>query len=127
MMALTGGIEEPLQEYIPSDRVQLARHLRDHIIGMEPGEFSLERIAKEHRLSVSQLQRIFKAVYGQTMYQYLKQYRLEEAAAALQNSEVSVEEVAYLAGYQSASKFAEAFRTRFGVTPLSYRQKSNRQ
>lgn len=123
MMALTDGIIEQEQEYIPSDRAQLARHLRDHMIGMDSGEFSLERIAKEHKLSVSQMQRIFKSVYGQTMYQYLKQYRLEEAADILQNSEASVEEIAFSAGYQSAGKFTEAFKNRYGITPLSYRRR----
>lgn len=121
MMVLTTCTEKQMQEYIPTDRVQLARHLRDHIIGLEPGEFSLERIAHEHKLSVSQMQRIFKSVYQQSIYHYFKQYRLEAAAEVLQNTNISVEEIALSAGYQSTSKFAAAFKTQFGITPLTFR------
>jgi len=123
MMTLEDGIEEAIQPYIPTNRAELARHLRDHIIEMEPGEFSLERIAREHRLSVSQMQRVFKSVYGETMYQYLKRYRLDRAADFLQDTEESVEEIAFMIGYQSSGKFSEAFKTQFGVTPILFRQK----
>lgn len=123
MMTLEDGIEETVQSYIPTNRAELARHLRDHIIEMEPGEFSLERIAREHRLSVSQMQRVFKSVYGETMYQYLKRYRLDRAADFLQDTEESVAEIAFMIGYQSSGKFSEAFKTQFGVTPILFRQK----
>lgn len=122
MLSLEDGILESEQEYIPSDRIKLAVHLRDHLIGLRLHDFSLEAMAKEHRLSTAHMQRIFKAVYGQPMYSYLKQYRLEEAAAALRNSDCPVSEIAEAAGYQSVSKFTDAFKHHFGKTPAAIRR-----
>ena len=55
-------------------------------------------------------------------YSYLKQYRLEEAAAALRNSDCPVSEIAEAAGYQSVSKFTDAFKHHFGKTPAAIRR-----
>ena len=58
------------------------------------------------------------------MYHYLREYRLEQAAVELSRSEKRVVDVAMDAGYDSASKFAAAFRERYGVTPSAFRAAS---
>ena len=58
------------------------------------------------------------------VYHYLREYRLEQAAVELSRSEKRVVDVAMDAGYDSASKFAAAFRERYGVTPSAFRAAS---
>ena len=55
------------------------------------------------------------------MYHYLREYRLEQAAVELSRSEKRVVDVAMDAGYDSASKFTEAFKKRYGLTPSAFR------
>ena len=68
-----------------------------------------------------QVQKIFKKLYGTSIYQYVKQYRLEQATIELTNSARSITDIALDAGFSSASKFGESFKKRYGVTPTEYR------
>lgn len=109
-------------DYIPRGQEKLIRHLRDHIVSDELHYSSLQDLAEEHGISVSFLQKSFKQVYGMPVYQYLKTYRLEKAAAALLGSKRSVTQIASDAGYTNPAKFSEAFRRQYGVSPSEYRR-----
>lgn len=120
-------IQPEAETYLPRGQELLIRHLRDHIISDELHYSSLEELAEEHGISVSFLQKSFKQVYGMPVYQYLKSYRLEKAAAALQNSDRSVTKIALDAGYTNPAKFSEAFRRQFGLPPSNYRRNNQNQ
>ena len=107
--------------YYDSRQVDLVRHLRDHLLSDREGYVSLARLAEEHHISVSHLQKLFKQIYGIPVYHYIKEYRLEQAAVELVRSTASVTDIAQNAGYDSASKFAESFKKRYGTTPSQYR------
>ena len=77
----------------------------------------LEEIASALGVSVSTLQRKFKALYGTTVIDYVRRRRLEIARAALIMDGLSIGEAAYLAGYNHASNFVAAFKKAFQVTP----------
>ncbi len=108
-------------EYCSAEQVRLVSHLRDHLLTERDSYVSLSRLAEEHHLSVSHLQKLFRQVYGAPIYRYLKEYRLEKAAVELSGSEQRIVEIALDAGYESASKFSSAFKQRYGVTPSAYR------
>jgi AraC-like DNA-binding protein len=78
---------------------------------------SLAEIAARACVSVNTLQRHFRAMWGTTVAQYLRDGRLARARLALERDGVSVMQAAELAGYNSAANFATAFRRRFGVSP----------
>lgn len=111
--------------YLPRGQEKLIRHLRDHIVGDELHYSSLQELAAEHGISVSFLQKSFKQVYGLPVYQYLKTYRLEKAAAALLNTGRSVTKIGLDAGYTNPAKFSEAFRKHYGLPPSEYRKSKN--
>lgn len=112
------------RDYCSAEQLRLIRHLRDHLLSDRSGYVSLAELAREHRISVTRLQKLFKQVYGVPVYHYLREYRLEQAAVELSRSEKRVVDVAMDAGYDSASKFAAAFRERYGVTPSAFRAAS---
>ena len=58
------------------------------------------------------------------VYHYIREYRLEQAAVELLNSRKRIVEIAMDAGYDSASKFSQAFKKRYGVTPSAYRREA---
>ncbi len=107
--------------YCSTKQVDLVRHLRDHLLSDREGYVSLAQLAEAHSISVSHLQKLFKQVYGMPIYHYIKEYRLEQAAVELVRSTASITGIAQNAGYDSASKFSEAFKKRYGTTPSQYR------
>ena len=72
-------------------------------------------------LSYTQCNRIFKQRYGLSPRQYLSNCILREAKQLLGRSEVSVELVAELLGYTSASHFSRQFKRWAGICPSEYR------
>ena len=107
--------------YCSARQAELIRHIRDHLLTDREGYTSLSRLAAEHEMSVSHLQKLFKQIYGVPVYHYIKEYRLEQAAVELSSSDRRVVEIALNAGYDSASKFSEAFKKRYHVTPSAFR------
>ena len=108
-------------EYCSAEQVRLVSHLRDHLLTERDSYVSLSRLAEEHHLSVSHLQKLFKQTYGMPVYHYIKEYRLEQAAVELVRSRKPITEIAQHAGYDNASKFSESFKKRYGKTPSRYR------
>ena len=98
------------------DRMRL-RRLHDYIDTLEGDSVTLEDIARQAGMSVSALQRLFRAAEGVSVFEYIRLRRLERARAALERQEMSVTEAAYLAGYGSPANFATAFKRQFGLTP----------
>lgn len=98
------------------DRMRL-RRLHDYIDALEGDSVTLEDIARQAGMSVSALQRLFRAAEGVSVFEYIRLRRLERARAALERQEMSVTEAAYLAGYGSPANFATAFKRQFGLTP----------
>ena len=70
-------------DYCSAEQLRLARHLRDHLLSERGNYVSLAQLAEEHQISVSYLQKLFRQVYGAPIYHYIKEYRLEQAAARL--------------------------------------------
>ena len=84
-------------------------------------ELSLDRLATIACLSPCHFHRIFRALVGEPLGQYVQRIRLETAALQLQTSNHSVIEIALDAGYESAAAFSRAFDQRFGMAPTECR------
>lgn len=78
-------------------------------------------LARELGMSLSNLQRRFRASFGEALGHYLRRHYLDAAREALIRERISVEAAADLAGYTSATNFATAFRREFGVAPSDCR------
>lgn len=82
---------------------------------------TVERLAEAAGMSPFAFSRAFRAQVGQSPYQYLLEIRLVRAAEQLRSGDDTVLAVALACGFGDPSRFARAFRLRFGVTPRSYR------
>lgn len=84
-------------------------------------KISLEQVADKYHVSVTALKTAFKAVYGVPFYSYIKTLKIESASYMLEHTDKTVIEIANEHGYDNASKFAAAFRSIKGVSPIEYR------
>lgn len=74
-------------------------------------------------MSVTSMKDCFKEVFGDTIYSYLKRYKMNKAAALLiDSSKRTITEISGLVGYENASKFSGAFKSVMGQTPMEYRK-----
>ena len=78
---------------------------------------TLAEIAADCGVSVSTMQRLFRAAYGTSIAGWLRGRRLDHAHADIAAGWCSIAEAAFHAGYGDVANFTTAFRRRFGVTP----------
>ncbi len=105
----------PAQALMPRDlrRMQQVReHLEAHLDD-PPGLMALARIAGTNEFS---LKRDFKRAYGTTVYGHVREQRMQQAAQRLRDGDSVADAAAYV-GYCCPSRFAQAFRRRYGVVP----------
>ncbi|MGZ8920135.1 MAG: helix-turn-helix domain-containing protein [Limisphaerales bacterium] len=67
-------------------------------------------------VSMRTLQRYFRAQYNQTVSDWLRELRLNEALTSLKDCD-SIKEVAFELGYKQPSHFTRDFKKKFGVPP----------
>ena len=84
-------------------------------------ECSIHELAQHLKLSHSHLQHLFKQHTGIQLGHLLTEQRLLKAAQLLENSSLSVKEIAYTVGYEHTSSFIRAFERRFRQAPRRYR------
>jgi AraC family transcriptional regulator len=82
---------------------------------------SLSHLAAEIGLHPAHLSRVFRKTCGETLGEYVRRRRVEEAERALA-SDLSLAEIAAQAGFSDQAHFTRVFRRRFGVTPGARRR-----
>ena len=83
---------------------------------------SLQELANEIGLNIKKLKEGFKQIYGDTVYSFLFDYKMEHSRKLLETNQYNVNEVGNQLGYSSASHFIAAFKKKFGITPKKYLQ-----
>ncbi|MEE4561162.1 AraC family transcriptional regulator [Paenibacillus polymyxa] len=84
-------------------------------------DLKIAEIASQAYFSAFHFQRIFQAISGFTVQQYIRRRRLSEAAKRLKQSNQKVLDIAIEYQYNSQEAFTRAFEKSFGITPGKYR------
>lgn len=104
-----------------AQRERLAQYLHDHIAERPtPAE-----LAEELHLSADYFARIFRLTYGVPPRRWLVRERARQAAMWLEESGLSITEVAHKLGYPDVYLFSRQFKTIMGVSPRAFRQRSS--
>jgi AraC-like DNA-binding protein len=83
--------------------------------------WSVESLAKQVGMSRSVFAQRFKTVVGEAPMEYLTRCRIHKASRLLQESSMSITQIANMIGYESDASFNKAFKRRLGVSPGIYR------
>lgn len=97
--------------------------LKIQIVSNLQREWTIEEMAQEVEISVSQLQKLFKNETGMPPIQYLRHLRLEKARNLLVSSFKQVKVIAALVGQPDQSHFTRDFKDKYGYTPSEYRNR----
>lgn len=83
---------------------------------------TIAALSRRYLINTSALKAAFKAVYGQPIAAYMKEYRVREAMRLLRETDESIARIAERVGYASQGKFTQAFRDVTGELPTAYRR-----
>ncbi|KGL63952.1 helix-turn-helix transcriptional regulator [Polaribacter sp. Hel1_85] len=111
-------------EYCPflvdEQNVLKIRKAKEIIISRMAEPPTLQELSKEIGLSLKKLKEGFKQIYGDTVYSFLFDYKMEHARRLLESNQFNVNEVGVKVGYSTSSHFIAAFKKKFGTTPKKY-------
>ena len=85
-------------------------------------KMSITNISSQSYFSAFHFQRLFQAITGFSVQQYIRNRRLSEAAVLLITTSQSILEIAISFEYGSQEAFTRAFVQYFGITPTKYRK-----
>lgn len=88
-------------------------------------KLSVASIARLLGISREHLARVFSGRYGQSLQDYLTEYKLREACVLLRQTGTPVKQIAAKLGYATLPAFHRAFRRLVGGTPGEYRRGGN--
>lgn len=100
----------------PQDKKHTER-ARNYLVSNLETPPCLSDLARTAGMSHPKLNRCFKLMYGMTVFQYLRNERLNRARYMLEKEGLSVTEVAFQVGYDSLSHFSQAYKKHFGTSP----------
>jgi AraC-like DNA-binding protein len=97
--------------------------VRDQLLKNISDPPSLLHLAHECGLTHNKLTSGFRELFGSTVYEYLRQIRLEKARELLLSGDHNVTEVCYTVGYSNLSHFAKMYKQRYGESPSRSRKR----
>lgn len=112
------------KNYYTRQTVEAVKRVKQELCRHPEQRVTIQEVAARHGLSASTLKNCFRDIYGQPVASFIRQYRMDLAAARLRESDESVLQIAASVGYENPSKFAEVFRRYCGMSPAAYRQQA---
>ncbi|KZX13712.1 helix-turn-helix transcriptional regulator [Methanobrevibacter oralis] len=101
--------------------VTIVKRIKNYLIDNLDTNITLNDLSNRYGISKTSIKNCFKEVYGKSIFQWRKEYRLQVAANLLISSDKSIKEISTEIGYKNHSKFSSAFKEYFELTPSSYR------
>ena len=102
------------------ENVQRIRQAKEIVIARMAEPPGLKELAGEIGLSLKKLKEGFKQIYGDSVYSFLFDYKMEMARKMLESGKFNVNEVGLKVGYSTASHFIAAFKKKYHTTPKQY-------
>ncbi|MAJ31144.1 MAG: AraC family transcriptional regulator [Flavobacteriaceae bacterium] len=111
--------------YLADDQnIRKIRQAKEIIIAEMNEPPTLEHLAKTIDLPLKRLKEGFKQLYGDSVYGFLFQHKMEFARKLLLSNKYSVGEIGLRVGYSTPSHFIAAFKKKYGTTPKKYLSES---
>jgi two-component system response regulator YesN len=108
-----GGFSYSDHPVVSAIQYYIAQHYRESL--------SLEDLASRFNISGSYLGELFKKHSADTVINFVKSVRLENACRLLEYSSQSLKEIVDETGFNDAGYFNRSFRQRFGQSPIRFR------
>lgn len=80
----------------------------------------IKNLAVSANMSPSKLKRLFRQVFGNSIFSYYQEFRMQEAARLLKEEKLSVSEVGYRLGFTNLSHFTRVFKEHTGMKPKQF-------
>jgi AraC-like DNA-binding protein len=113
---------EPSKTSVNQKRRVIVRGLHQYLLGLEGALPTLSELSKQHGISVRLLNAEFVKEYGESIYSFLVNHRLNQAHMVLETTNLQMKVLADNLGYSHVNHFITAFKNKFGYSPGTLRK-----
>ncbi|WP_335966154.1 AraC family transcriptional regulator [Galbibacter sp. PAP.153] len=99
---------------------QILSYIRTHVY--EPELVKIEHLAAKFNMSPANIVALFKKETGESIRQYIINYKLMLVKYRLKNTNYTISEISYELGFTDESHLTKSFKKRFNKTPKEYRK-----
>lgn len=103
--------------------VQKIYKIRDKILNEISVPPVIKDLASEIGMSESKFKRLFKQIFGDSLFSYYQKFRMKEAARLLKTNKLSVAEVGFSMGFSNLSHFSKVFEEHNGMKPKAFQKR----
>lgn len=111
-----GSLEEPLIN-------KILLHIHQNIAS--PENLRIEYLASRFHISANYTGEYFKKLTGESLQQYINQYRLNLVQQRLAHSDRTLGQIALELGFSDESHLSRHFKKQHGISPIKYRKSLN--
>ena len=111
--------EVPVSSHIKQKTIKDLHWFLCNLHGKTP---TLRELSQKFGLPTYQLNTLFLQTYGQSIYSYIINNRLDQARSAIELTNIPLKLLADKLGYSHANHFSTAFKRKFGYSPGSLRR-----
>lgn len=110
------------RKHVKLNRLEISRiHDAQQILVRDLSRpLSIQNLAEKSGLSDYKLKAGFHQIYGKTIFEYFRLNRITQSKNLLENTSMSVTEIAHHLGYHDAAHFIKEFSKKFNTTPGLY-------
>jgi len=112
--------------YLSSKDIESLHRAKEILITNMENPPSLKTLAYKSAINEFKLKKGFKQIFGNTVFGYLQEYRLNEAKKLLENDEINISEASLIVGYKSISHFSKIFKEHFGIAPIEIKKEQKK-
>lgn len=125
VLLFLGTLDTEFEEkriYLTKSQVDIVKAVHNSLTKNMQQHVTIDDLAKKYGIAPTTLKRCFKSVYGSTIGQYIKDFRIAIAKRLLETTDASILAIANQVGYENSSKFSVAFKKVTGALPKDYRK-----
>ena len=118
-----GGLEWQERTVSPTSTQQhawMVHQIRDYLHTNYAQRITLELLAVQFDISITQLKRIFREQTGTTIISYLTNLRIQRAKELIRQGSMNFTQIAEAVGYENIYYFSTQFKKQTGLTPTEF-------
>ena len=110
------------RQYFAKNNIEISKKINEYVLQNFTETITYEKLSETFHIKITTMKNCYKSIYGETINDTIIKKRLEEAALLLKNSALSITGIAIQVGYTDHSKFSNAFKKRYNLTPSEYKK-----
>lgn len=126
LLLLLGRIDfesyKDMPAYLNHTQAVLAKNVHQMLTSDLSIHLTLKTLSEELNASPTAIKNAFKTVYGESIRNYMKSFRINEAQRLLREEDRPVADVAAMVGYHNPGHFSAAFKEKYGISPGDHKK-----